>query len=98
DYPDNYDALYKRYAAQGARVIALAVRNLGRAQDLDLAALRSTPREAMEQGLSWAGFAIFSCPLKPESEPALAQLRASSHQLVMITGDAPLTACFAASK
>jgi magnesium-transporting ATPase (P-type) len=38
------------------------------------------------------------CPLKEESEPALAQLRESSHQLMMITGDAPLTACFAASK
>lgn len=38
------------------------------------------------------------CPLKEDSEPALAALRASNHQLVMITGDAPLTACFTASK
>lgn len=36
-------------------------------------------------------------PAQPESEPALAELAASSHQLVMITGDAPLTACHAAA-
>lgn len=41
---------------------------------------------------------LLQCPLKPESEPALKALADSSHQLVMITGDAPLTACFAASK
>lgn len=34
---------------------------------------------------------------QPESEPALAELAGSSHQLVMITGDAPLTACHAAA-
>lgn len=38
------------------------------------------------------------CPLKPESEPTLSQLAASSHMLVMITGDAPLTACHAAGQ
>lgn len=41
---------------------------------------------------------MFQCPLKPESEPALAALAASAHQLVMITGDAPLTACYAAAR
>jgi len=30
--PSNYDQLYKRYAAQGARVIALAYRDLGSEQ------------------------------------------------------------------
>ena len=34
---------------------------------------------------------------QPESEPALAELAGSSHALVMITGDAPLTACHAAA-
>ena len=45
---------------------------------------------------SCTGFAVFRSPLKPESEPALRMLRASGHQLVMITGDTPLTACHAA--
>jgi cation-transporting ATPase 13A1 len=38
------------------------------------------------------------CPLKVESEPTLAALSAANHMLVMITGDAPLTAVHAASQ
>lgn len=54
-------------------------------------------RGAAESGLQLVGFAILSCPLKPESVPALEQLKNASHQLVMITGDAALTACHAAA-
>lgn len=42
--------------------------------------------------------AVTQCPLKVESEPSLRALAESSHQLVMITGDAPLTACYAAGQ
>jgi cation-transporting ATPase 13A1 len=42
--------------------------------------------------------ALLQCPLKEESEPALAELSNASHMLVMITGDAPLTAVHAASQ
>jgi P-type E1-E2 ATPase len=41
---------------------------------------------------------LLQCPLKEESEPALAELASASHMLVMITGDAPLTAVHAASQ
>jgi hypothetical protein len=44
------------------------------------------------------GFAIFRSPLKEDSEPALRALRESQHQLIMITGDAPLTACHTAAQ
>ncbi|KXZ52690.1 hypothetical protein GPECTOR_9g736 [Gonium pectorale] len=94
--PSDYDSQYRRYAAEGARVIALAHRVLP--QDLDVAALRAMPREAVESQLTFVGFAVFQCPLKPESEPALAALAGSAHQLLMITGDAPLTACYAAAR
>ncbi|GFR45827.1 hypothetical protein Agub_g7191, partial [Astrephomene gubernaculifera] len=94
--PPDYDSQYKRYAAEGARVIALAHKALS--PDLDSATLRSMPREEVESQLHFVGFAVFQCPLKPESEPALAALAASAHQLVMITGDAPLTACYAAAR
>ncbi|KAG2488279.1 hypothetical protein HYH03_013129 [Edaphochlamys debaryana] len=94
--PADYDAQYKRYAAQGARVIALAHKALQ--PDMDSSALRSLTRESVESGLNFVGFAVFQCPLKPESEPALKALAASAHQLLMITGDAPLTACYAAAR
>lgn len=52
----------------------------------------------VETGLSFVALATFETPLKEGSEPALRMLKESSHQLVMITGDAPLTACHAARK
>lgn len=58
--PEQYDATYKRYAAQGARVIALAHRRLGDESAVEPVALRATPREELEKGLDWAGFAVFS--------------------------------------
>ncbi|KAG2431042.1 hypothetical protein HYH02_013473 [Chlamydomonas schloesseri] len=94
--PSDYDAQYKRYAAEGARVIALAHKHLS--PDLDAAAVRALSREAVESELIFVGFAVFQCPLKPESEPALKELSQSAHQLLMITGDAPLTACYAAAR
>jgi manganese-transporting P-type ATPase len=51
-----------------------------------------------EASLSFAGLAIFQAPLKPGSVPALQALAASSHQLVMITGDTALTACHTAAQ
>lgn len=78
------------------RVLALAYKTLD--PELGPAGARALPRDQVEAGLQFAGFAVLQCPLKPESEPALRHLRDSSHQLVMITGDAPLTAVHAASR
>lgn len=78
------------------RIIALAYKKLP--SDLTAAKTRDMTREEVETGLEFGGFAVLQCPLKPESEPALRMLKEASHQLVMITGDAPLTACHAASK
>ena len=78
------------------RVIALAQRRLPAAES-NAADIRALSRSKAEEGLQLVGFAVLSCPLKPESAPALEQLRHASHQLVMITGDAALTACHAAA-
>ncbi|CAL8460618.1 g147 [Coccomyxa elongata] len=94
--PADYEAAYKVYAAQGGRVIALAYKKLD--EKLSPVEISNMPREEIESGLQFAAFAIFQCPLKEESEPALRMLKDASHQLVMITGDAPLTACHAASQ
>ncbi|KAL4527712.1 hypothetical protein Ndes2437A_g02854 [Nannochloris sp. 'desiccata'] len=85
-----------RYASEGARVLALAYKKLP--DEMTPSALRHTPRDEAESNLVFAGFAIFRSPLKPDSEPSLRMLRASQHQLIMITGDAPLTACHTAAQ
>lgn len=77
-------------------MLALAYKPLP--SDLTPSALRHIPRDEAESDLTFAGFAVFRSPLKDDSEPALRMLRASQHQLVMITGDAPLTACHAAAQ
>lgn len=79
------------------RVIALAQRQLA-PEESSAAEMRGMARSDAEARLQLVGFAVLSCPLKPESAPALQQLRGASHQLVMITGDAALTACHAAAE
>lgn len=87
---------YKRHAAQGARVLALAYKMLP--EGTSLADARVLSREEAESHLQLAGLALFQTPLKQESEPALRELAESGHPLVMITGDAALTACHVAKK
>lgn len=55
--PEDYDATYKHFAAQGARVIALARRVLP--QDLTAPELRGLSREEVEKDMHFEGFAIF---------------------------------------
>jgi len=55
--PPTYDASYKRFAAQGARVIALARRVLP--VGLEGPQLRGMGREEVEVGMEFMGFAVF---------------------------------------
>lgn len=88
--PEHYEYTYKTFARRGARIIAMAYRQM---QALDVETVRSLKREDVEHGLTFAGFLVFECPLKPDSKEVIAQLQESSHTTVMITGDAALTAC-----
>jgi manganese-transporting P-type ATPase len=49
-------------------------------------------REDIESGLTFAGFLVFHCPLKPDAVESLKMLADASHRCIMITGDNPLTA------
>lgn len=86
--PANYDDLYRHYTRRGSRVIALGYRWL----DVDVARAKTLKREDVERDLSFAGFLVLHCPLKPDAVESLRQLNNSAHRCVMITGDNALTA------
>jgi len=91
--PDNYDKNYLSLSRRGARVLALGHRDLGTMSNQQLKELK---RDDIEKDLNFAGFVIISCPMKPDSKAVIKELVSSSHQVVMITGDNPLTACHVA--
>lgn len=55
--PADYDACYKGFASQGARVIALAHKALP--ADMGPAELRALSRDEVESRLEFVGFAVF---------------------------------------
>lgn len=87
--PSHYEDTYKYYTRRGSRVLTLAykfmdINGVGKLNDLT--------RDQVEQDLVFAGFLVFTCPLKPDAIETLKMLADSSHRCVMITGDNPLTA------
>jgi len=92
--PDYYDNLYKYWARNGSRVIALGYKDT----KLNVAAIRNINRNEVECDLTFAGFLLFECPLKEDSAEAIDMLNHSSHRVVMITGDNALTACHVAKQ
>lgn len=91
--PANYDQTYLEMSRLGARVLALGRRNLGNLSETNL---RNLTRQDVEKNLEFVGFILITCPLKPDSKNVSIELAQSGHRLMMITGDAPLTACHVA--
>merc|ERR1719471_2383536 len=91
--PKDYDINYLTMSRRGARVLALGHRDLGTLSNQQLKELK---RDNIECELTFAGFVIISCPLKPDSKSVIRELVNSSHSVAMITGDNPLTACHVA--
>lgn len=80
----------------GMRIIALAYKRLPSNYTVSQALLLT--REEVESELTFAGFIAFRCLVRKDSREVLSQLMLSSHQAVMITGDAVLTACHVAGE
>ena len=85
--PPSYESTYKYFSRQGYRVIALAYKSFKGTRVTGLS------RAEIECEMTFCGFLVFDCPLKPDSAKTIQILQESSHQTVMITGDNILTAC-----
>lgn len=90
--PDDYEETYKYFTRKGSRVLALAFKQLTVDSELGSSRINDLKREKIECDLTFAGFLVLHCPLKDDAKESVRMLNESSHRVVMITGDNPLTA------
>lgn len=94
--PEEYETTYKHFTRNGSRVIALASRIIEK--NMSQEQVNHLERSVIEDQLTFVGFLVFSCPLKPDAKATVVELNESSHRVVMITGDNALTACHVAKE
>ncbi|KAI9052919.1 hypothetical protein LZ554_003191 [Drepanopeziza brunnea f. sp. 'monogermtubi'] len=94
--PQDYEETFKYFTRKGSRVLALAYKHLSTDQELGSGKINELKREQVEAELHFAGFLVLHCPLKDDAKKSVQMLNESSHRVVMITGDNPLTACHVA--
>lgn len=94
--PPGYEETYKFFTRKGSRVLALAYKQLSMDHELGANKINDLKREKVESDLLFAGFLVLHCPLKEDARQAVRMLNESSHRVVMITGDNPLTAAHVA--
>ena len=92
DVPPKYEETFKYFSRNGARVLALAYKYLSSTDEIGQNKINNLKREEVECELHFAGFLVLQCPLKDDAFKAVRMLNESSHRVVMITGDNPLTA------
>ncbi|KZZ99013.1 cation-transporting ATPase 4 [Moelleriella libera RCEF 2490] len=92
DVPADYEETFKYFTRKGSRVLALAYKQLTVDSELGASKINDLKREKVESDLIFAGFLVLHCPLKEDAKQAVQMLNESSHRVVMITGDNPLTA------
>ena len=90
--PPNYEETFKHFTRNGGRVLALAYKWLSADAEIGQKRINDLKREEVEAGLTFAGFLVLQSPLKEDAKKAVRMLNESSHRVVMITGDNPLTA------
>ncbi len=95
DASENYTKIFRDQMAKGRRVLAMAWKEL---PGVNFAGVKSLKREDVENNLVFAGFLVLDCPVKDDTEAVIDELVASRHSVVMVTGDAILTAVEVAKK
>jgi manganese-transporting P-type ATPase len=90
--PADYEETFKYFTRKGSRVLALAYKHLSVESELGSGKINDLKREKVEADLNFAGFLVLHCPLKDDAKSSVRMLNESSHRVVMITGDNPLTA------
>lgn len=90
--PPKYEETFKHFTRNGFRVLALAWKYLSVDGELGQKRINDLKREEVESELNFAGFLVLQTPLKEDALKAVQMLNESSHRVVMITGDNPLTA------
>ena len=90
--PPSYDETFKYFTRNGGRVLALGYKYLSADSELGQTRINNLKREEVETDLTFAGFLVLQCPLKNDARKAVRMLNESSHRVIMITGDNPLTA------
>ncbi|ANB14046.1 ion-transporting P-type ATPase SPF1 [Sugiyamaella lignohabitans] len=94
--PEDYEETYKSFTRTGSRVLAFAYKYLE--PNMSESKVTALVRENVESDLIFAGFLVFHCPLKEDAVKTVKMLNESSHRVVMITGDNPLTAVHVANE
>ena len=82
--PADYDKMYLPYVKNGARVLVLCQKRISQMGVQECMAYK---REEAESDLEFCGFLIAECPLKPDTHKVIKELKHSSHEVKMITGD-----------
>lgn len=90
--PEDYEETFKYFTRMGSRVLALGYKHMSTDSELSIGKINTLKREDVECDLTFAGFLVLSCPLKDDAKKSVRMLNESSHRVVMITGDNPLTA------
>ena len=92
EVPADYEETFKWFTRRGSRVLALGYKYLSTDGEMAISKINELKREEVECGLKFAGFLVLQCPLKSDAKKTVRMLNESSHRVVMITGDNPLTA------
>jgi sodium/potassium-transporting ATPase subunit alpha len=92
DWTQRFNEAYERFASQGQRVLAFAKIDLARSSFAEGFEFRKDPANFPQEEFTFVGLVSLMDPPKKGVRKALAACRTAGIQVVMVTGDHPITA------